>query len=170
MQPALTYGCAAAPLSSADATQLSTTQARIIKAALGLPRRAHHSALLAAVGIAPAHELIRAACFRAVSCAMRSKHRLRQALLSGLAKLATCPVSLGGSLLAQLSRMCGEELAAVLEVVDGRPYAPRVTSPRAPDGLADSIRFLLRENSQASRRLLRLLTCDDSREPRRVPS
>ena len=168
MQPALTYGCAAAPLSSADAMQHSTTQAGIIKAALGLHRCAHHSALLAAAGIAPAHELIRAACFRAVSCAMKSEHRLRRALLSGLAKLATCSVSLGGSLLAQLSRMCGEDLAAVLEVVAGRPHTQRVTPPRAPDGLLDSIRFLLSDTSQASRRLLRLLTCDGSREPRRV--
>ena len=99
---------------------------------------------------------------------MKSEHRLRQALLSGLAKLATCPVSLGGSLLAQLSSMCGEDLAAVLEVVAGRPHTQRVTPPRAPDGLVDSIRFLLSDTSQASRRLLRLLTCDDSREPQRV--
>ena len=77
---------------------------------------------------------------------------------------------LGGSLLAQLSNMCGGDISVVLEVAAGRPYGQRVTPPRAADGLADSIRFLLSDASLASRRLLRLLTCDDSREPRRAPA
>ena len=78
-----------------------------MKAALGLPCRAHHSALLAAAGVTPAHELIRGACFRAVRCALRSERRLQQAFLSGLAKLAMNPTSLGGSVLAQLPIVWG---------------------------------------------------------------
>ena len=159
VRPALTYGCVPAPLNSADTAELDATQAASIKAALGLPRRAHHSALLAAAGVTPAHELIRGACFRAIRCAMRSEHRLQQAFLSGLAKLAMDPTSLGGSVLAQLVIMCGGDLAAAFEVAAGRPCGHRVTPPRAPDGLVDNIRFLLKDQTQASRRLLRLLTC-----------
>ena len=77
VQPAITYGCVAAPLSSADASELMAAQAA--STALGLPRRAHHTALLAAAEIASAHELVRAASFRAVRCALLSEHRLRQA-------------------------------------------------------------------------------------------
>ena len=168
VQPALTFGCAAVPLLSADAAALSTTQAATIKTALGLPRRSHHSALLAAGGIAPAHEVIRAACFRAMCCAMRSDHRLRQAFVSGLAKLAMSPGSLRGSLLEQLLDMCGGEVSGVLEVAAGRPFDHWVTPPRTPDGLTDSIRFLLGDSSQLSRRLLRLLTCPSALEPLRV--
>ena len=84
---------------------------------------------------------------------------LQQAFLSGLAKLAMCPISLGCSLLPQLLNMCGNDFAAVLDVVTGPPCGHRVTPSRAPDGLVDSIRFLLSDSSQVSRRLLRLLTC-----------
>ena len=141
VQPALMYGCVAAPLSSTDAAELSATQAASVKTALGLPRRAHHSALLAAAGICPAHEMVRAA-----GSAMQSQHRLYQALLSGLAKLALHRPELGGSLLAQLSDMCSGNFAAVLDVVAGRPHDDRVSAPRAPDGLVDSLRFLLRDS------------------------
>ena len=163
VQPALTYGCAAVPLNSTDITALSATQSANIKTALGLPRHVHHSALLAAAGIAPMHELVRAASFRALKGALRSDHRLRKAFLSGLTKLAMCPAMLDGSLLAQVLSMCGGDFAAVMEVAAGRPHDHRVTAPRAPDGLVDSLRFLMRDSSQVSRRLLRLLTCPDAR-------
>ena len=157
------YGCVAAPLSSTDAAELSATQAASVKTALGLPRRAHHSALLAAAGICPAHEMVRAACFRAAGSAMRSQHRLYQALLSGLAKLALHRPELGGSLLAQLSDMCSGNFAAVLDVIAGRPHDDRVSAAsRTLDGLVDSLRSLLRDSCQASRRLIRLLTCPDA--------
>ena len=48
VQPALTYGCAAAPLNSTDITVLSATQAANIKTALGLSRHARRSPLGAA--------------------------------------------------------------------------------------------------------------------------
>ena len=122
VQPALTYGCVSAPLSSADIAELNATQTATIKTALGLPHSAHHSALLAAAGITPAHEMIRAACFRAARGALRTEHRLQQAFVSGLAKLAMCPSSLGGSLLPQLFMMSGSNLSAVYlkQLPDGR--------------------------------------------------
>ena len=135
VQPALLYGCMANPLSAANVTELTAIQAATGKTALGLPRRAHHTALLAAAGIAPAHELIRAACFRAVCSAMRSEHRRRQALFSGITKLALCPNWLCGSLLEQLLSMCSDHLAGLLEVAAGRQSSDRITPRRAPDGL-----------------------------------
>ena len=128
---------------------------------LGLPRSAHHSALLAAADIQPAHELLRAACFRTLKDAMRSEHRLQQALLSGITKLAMCPTELVGSLLIQLHEMCDCNLSALLGVAAGRPCSDRIYPQRAPDGLADSLAFLMSRRDQVSRRLLRLLTCPE---------
>ncbi|KAF0299799.1 hypothetical protein FJT64_027548 [Amphibalanus amphitrite] len=49
--PALIFGCETAPLSSTDIERLDSRQASLIKAALGLPRSAHHTALLIAAGV-----------------------------------------------------------------------------------------------------------------------
>ena len=164
VQPALTYGCVAAPLRSADVSELMAIEATTVKVALGLPRCAHNTALLTVAEIAPAHELARAASFRAVQCALMSVQRLREALLSGLSKLAKCPSSLGGSLLTLLLSMCGGVFSSVLEVAAGREHGGRVAPPRAQDKLVDTLRYLLRDPSQASRHIIRLLTCPDACE------
>ena len=61
--PALTYGCNTAPLRSSDVDRLDALQAACVKVTFGLPRSAHHSALLEAAGLAPVREHLRGAIY-----------------------------------------------------------------------------------------------------------
>ena len=97
-----------------------------------------------------------ALCSAVSAFAAESEHRRWQVLLSGRAKPALCPSSLAGSLLTLLLSMCGGVFSSVLEVDAGREHGERVTPPRAPDGLVDTLRYLLRDPSRASRHLIRL--------------
>ena len=107
-------------------------------------------------------EELRATVFRTFRLAMRSQHRLRQVLLTSLSKLALCPNELEGSFVTHVHDLCNREYQAVMELASGSPVdLERVRPPRMPDGMKDSLKFLLQGNCEASRRLLRLLTCFD---------
>ena len=158
--PALSFGCSIAPLGPADMERLGKLQASCIKTAFGLPRTAHHSGLLAASGIPAIHEAARGQIFRAYRSAMSSNHRLQQILITSLAKLAVSPSEVEGSFLMHIYTMCNNSFRAVMELAAGGPVdSDRVCAARMPDGLADSLQFVLQGNCEASRRLLRLLTC-----------
>ena len=91
---------------------------------------------------------------------MSDGHRLQQVLLTSLAKLALHPSSLEGSFLLQVHQMCNCDFQAVMELAAGGAVDPdQVRAPRMPNGLADSIQLVLNGSCEASRRLLRLLTC-----------
>ena len=157
--PALVFGCETAPLSPSDIDRLDARQAAWIKAALGLPRSSHHTALLRATGTPRIAEVLRRKAFHAFSSIFRSDHRLHLAYISGLAKLAVFPNELDGSFLAQLFAMCGGDFGALMRIAAGELNEDMVTAPLVDDGLVDSIRLVLAGNCQASRRLLRLLVC-----------
>ena len=74
-----------------------------------------------------------------------------------------CPNWLRGSFLEQLLSMCGGRLAVLLEVAAGRQGSDSITPRRAPDGLVDSLKFLLGQRSQTSRQVIRLLTYPEER-------
>ena len=87
-------------------------------------------------------------------------HRLRQVLVTSLAKLALDPSDLQGSFLLQVYDMCGKDFEVVLELAGGGAIdCDRVRAPREHNGLVDTIQFVLHGSCEASRRLLRLLTC-----------
>ena len=158
--PVLVFGCNTAPLRPSDVERLDALQAACVKAAFGLPRSAHHSALLAAAGVAPIQEWLRNAIFCTFRAAMSDGHRLQQVLLTSLAKLALHPSSLEGSFLLQVHQMCNCDFQAVMELAAGGAVDPdRVRAHHMSNGLADSIRLVLNGSCPASRRLLRLLTC-----------
>ena len=158
--PTLVFGCNTAPLRPSDVERLDTVQAACVKAALGLPRTAHHSALLAAAEIPPVSEYLRNALFCTFRNALGAQHRLQQVLVTSLATLALHPGALEGSFIYQVYQMCNGDFRALLELAAGGAVnADRVRAPRMPDGLADSLRLVLTGNCEASRRLLRLLTC-----------
>ena len=91
---------------------------------------------------------------------MTTHHRLQQALTTSLAKLALHPSDMEGSFLHQLYCMHGRDFRAVMALAAGGPVDPdRVRADRMESGLTDNIRLVLRGNCEASRRLLRLLTC-----------
>ena len=158
--PVLLYGCNTAPLRSSDIERLDALQASCVKVAFGLPRSAHHSALLAAAGLPPVHESLRGAALRTFRSAMSGHHRLQQVLTTSVAELALHPSNAAGSFLHQIYAMCNASFGAVMELAAGGAIdSDRVRAPRMPNGLEDSIRQVLHGNCEASRRLLRLLTC-----------
>ena len=78
-----------------------------------------------------------------------------------LAKLALNPSDLEGSFLLQVSSMLNDDFREVLELAAGGPVErDRIRTPRMPDGLKDSLTFLMQSSCESSRRLLRLLTCN----------
>ena len=91
---------------------------------------------------------------------MSTEHRLQQVLLTSMAKLALHPSKLEGTFLQQVYVMSNNDFKAVMELAAGKAVDPaRVRAPRMPNGLADSIALVLNGSCEASRRLLRLLTC-----------
>ena len=156
--PALLFGCETAPLCPSDIDRLNARQAALIKSALGLPRSAHHTALLLAAGVPRVDETLRGAVLRAFSGIFRSAHRLRHAYITALARLAVCPDELAGSFLSQVASLCYGDFSAVMSTAAGRVDQDLVRAPVEENGLVDSIRLVLAGNCQASRRLLRLLT------------
>ena len=156
--PALVFGCETAPLSSSDIERLDARQAALIKAALGLPRSAHHSALLLAAGVPRIEEVLRCAAFRAFSGIFCSGHRLHHAYVTGLARLAVHPEELDGSFLGYVHALCHGDFGAIMNFAAGHVDSDLVRAPLENNGLVDSIRLVLTGNCQASRRLLRLLT------------
>ena len=157
VMPTLLFGCDIAPLSASDIELLETCQTACIKAALRLPRSAHHTALLIALGVPRVHECIRRATFRSFRSVFNSDHRLREIFIRALALLVS-PSALTGSFLHYVYMLCDCEFAAVMEAAAGRIDFERVCAPVHQDGLVDSIRFVLRGQCPASRRVLRLLT------------
>ena len=157
--PTLTFGCETAALSSFDVGSLDSLQSRCLKAALGLSKYAHHSALLVALGIPRIHEeLRRAAVFGLTRIFRGGDHRLSQVMTSWLAMLATEPQQLSGSFLGFVYRLLNCSFEDVLGVAAGRVNADVIHAPIAPDGVIDSLRYLLcTEQSVLSRRLVRLI-------------
>ena len=87
-------------------------------------------------------------------------HRLRQVLVTSLAKLALDPSDLQGSFLLQVYDMCGKDLQVMLELAGGGAIdCDQVRAPREQNKLVDTIQLVLHGGCEASRRLLRLLTC-----------
>ena len=158
--PALTFGCEVSCLRAADIDILECLQSRCIKAALGLSKYAHHSALLVALGIPRVHERLGRAVLFALTrmFACRHHHRLRHILTGQLAILATEPRQLSGSFLDLAYRLLNCSFRNVLDAVRGHADMSAVSGPIASDGIVDSLRFLLHgDQSTMSQKLVRLL-------------
>ena len=132
------FGCDIAPLSASDIELLETCQTACIKAALRLPRSAHHTALLIALGVPRVHECIRRATFRSFRSVFNSDHRLREIFIRALALLVVSPSALTGSFLHYVYMLCDCEFAAVMEAAAGRSDFERVCAPVHQDGLVDT--------------------------------
>ena len=157
--PTLIFGCETAPLTPSDVECLDARQAACIKAALGLPRTSHHTALLTALNVSPIHESLRGSIFKCFRATFHSTHRLNQIYISGLAQLAVNSDALAGSFLSQVYAMCNKDIGVILDMAAGRIDHERIQAPRSPSGLVDSIKYALSApQCQAARRLLRLLT------------
>ena len=157
--PALTFACEVVSLSSQDINSLESLQSRCIKAALGLPKYAHHSALLIALGIPRVQEELRRAVLFGLAGIFRGKnHRLTHVMTCGLAMLATDPQQLSGSFLGLAYMLLNGSFQSLLETAGGHVDKSVVRGPIASDGVIDSLRFLLSmDSSTLSRHMIRLM-------------
>ena len=105
--PALIFGCESALLTPSDIERLDDRQAALVKAALRLPRSAHHTAPLLAVGVPRIGEALRGAVLRAFSGIFRSDNRLHHSYIAALAKFGMHPGELEGSFLGLVYAICG---------------------------------------------------------------
>ena len=160
VMPTLLFGCDIAPLSASNIELLETCQTACMKAALRLPRSAHHTgtALLIALGVPRVHECLRRAAFRSFMSVFNSDKRLREIFIRALALLVVSPSALTGSFLHYVYMLCDCEFAVVMGAATGRIDLTRVRAPVHQDGLAGSIRFVLSGQCPASRLILTLLT------------
>ena len=156
--PALLFGCEVAPLRAADVQLLEKCQASSLKAALGLPQSAHHSALLTALGVPSIQQLLREGVLRTLQSSFREDHRLRQVLVQAICELPTRPSSLNGSFLGLAADLCGGRLETILNVVSGRIPCSLVSAPLREDGIVDSIKTAC-EWSEPERLALLFLLC-----------
>ena len=163
VSPALLFGCSLCFLRSADVALLESRQATAIKAALHLPRTAHHSALLDALRMPSVHEVLRRASFHVFRDAFHGQHRLRSIFLSSVARIALNATAAcgAGSFVNHVLALCGGNLEALLQVAGGRVGRELVRVPRATSGLADSLRWLLSRNDANSWSIVRLLVMPD---------
>ena len=159
VSPVLLYGCAVCFLRSEDISRLDSWQATAIKSALRLPRTAHHTALLAALRIPNVQEILRRALFNAFRDAFRGEHRLRRVLLSDLAHNALNSTRLrcSGSLVSHMLSLCGTNFGTLLGVAGGHVSRELVCVPRPMNGVTDSLRWLLAQNSTDAWGMIKLL-------------
>ena len=161
--PAMLFGCSLCLLKSADIARMETWQATAIKAALRLPRTAHHSALLAALQVPRVQQMLRRALFNAFRDAFRGEHRLRSILLSSLARgvLNSNSTCVTDSLASHMFALCGGNLTSLLRVAGGRVERELVHTPRPSCGVTDSLKWLLDQNHAAAWDIIHLLVMPD---------
>ena len=166
VSPALLFGCSLCFLRSGDIARLESWQATAIKAALRLPRTAHHSALLAALEVPRVQDIIRCALFSAFRDVFRGQHRLSRILISGLARAALNATSACNtcSLVSHMLALCRGNLATLLRVAGGRIDLELVRTPRPTCGLTDSIRWLLAQNNANAWDVIRLLVMPEAQD------
>ena len=157
VSPCLTFGAAVVPLTPDDICELERFQARHIKAALGLPPQAHHSALLVALGVPSIQETQRGMVLRGLCNALKSEHRLARAMVRGLALLAIEPYQLDGSFLGLVYSICNSSLENVLSVASGHIDPGTISPQYESNGIIDSLRFLAARTDSMSRHLLRCI-------------
>ena len=144
-------GCDVAPLRAPDVLRREKCQASSLKAALGLPQKAHHHALLKGLGVPSIQVLLRKGIFRTVRSSFQEDHRLRQALACSVDEFVRRPSSLSGSFLGQVMDMCNGRLDRLLSIVLGHIPPALCSSPECADGVADSIRTASRTQNQQDR-------------------
>ena len=154
------YGCSLCLLGPSDISRLEAWQATAVKAALRLPRRSHHSALMSALRIPSAQQLLRRSVFKALRDAFGGDHRLRGVLLSTLSRIVLnmSAVEHTASIVNHVLVLCDGSLPRLLMIAGGTVPWECVTAPRAACGLADSLQWLMQQNDGCAWGLVRLLT------------
>ena len=162
-------------LRSSDISRIESWQATSIKAALRLPRIAHHTALLAALQIPSVQDVLRQSIFGAFRDTFRDNHRLRSIIISSLAREVTHVTTVGstGSLVSYMMSLCGGKFETLLEVAGGYlshgiyslPCLSHelVSVSKPACGITDSLRWLLSQNSADAWSLIKLIVVPRAR-------
>ena len=167
VMPVLTFGSEVKLLDSHDISYMESLQSRCMKAALGLSKHAHHSALPSAPGIPRIcmyihmylHEGIRRPVLQGLANAFRGgDHRLTHISYDWCADtFAVETQQLSGAFIGFAFQFLNGSFGAIVKAVGGHVNRDVVRGPIQPDGLIDSLRFLSDDPPVHSRRLLRLL-------------
>ena len=121
---------------------LESLQSRCIKAALGLSKFAHHSALLIALGIPRIHEELRKAVLVGLAGIFRGQnHRMRHLMICQLSMLAIDPCQRSDTFLGLAYRLLNNSFLSMLETAGGHVDMSVARSPIASDGVIDTLRF-----------------------------
>ena len=155
--PSLTFGCDVAPLRPRDVERLDACQSSSVKAALRLPQSARHSALLKALNIPRVQQILRANVLRTLSSCFRSDHRLRQAIIRGLARAVIRPREFDGSFIGQVMDVCNNSLGNLFDASSGTIPKSLIAPPNPKDGVVDSIRTACGYDEPIRTIVLRLL-------------
>ena len=157
VSPALLFGCALCPLGSADISRLESWQAATVKAALRLPSRAHHTALLAALRIPKVQETLRRSLFTSFRDSFRENHRLRQILVASLALIILGDASTSAPIVRFMLILCGGDMRVLLQIAGGHIPPEILYTPRPPCGVTDSLRWLLAQHTGEAWALIEML-------------
>ena len=130
-------------LRSADIESLERLQSRCIKAVLGLPSCAYHSALLAALVIPRVQEGLRRGILLGLAGMFRSQPTLRlsQIMTRGVILLATEPQQLSDSSLGLAHRLLNSSFLSILENAAGRVDLDVIRCTVDSDGVVDTLMY-----------------------------
>ena len=148
-------------LTKKNIVDLESAQGSIVKNALGISKRSHHSSLLKALNIPKLQSLLNAETVSLARRVFQVPSVYRKVCIRFLARFITTGKAPSGSLIDRLYRLGVSPTRALL----GLPVIvpTDVTSIRAGDGVSDTIRFLIKSDHYSNRdsmeyKLVSLLT------------
>lgn len=157
LQPILTFGDAAVGLRPKDVKELEKTQASLIKVALGLPKTCKNSPLLDALHIKRVDELLHAQTLSLLRRSVLDTSQARRFYLHLLRMHQQFNMSKHTSLLANSKVIADDIGISLMQYIFDDSYANaqknRITHTD-PNGLTDSLRFLLNNYSDPQAQVL----------------
>ena len=139
---------------------LKRLQSRCITTAPGLPLSVHYCALIAALRIPRVHEELRRGVLQGLAGIFRcqSSHRLSQSMTRRQVLLATDQQQLSDSFLGLAYALLNSSFLKILDNVTCHVDIDAIRCIPGPDGVVDTLRFLLNvEKTPITRHLIRLL-------------
>lgn len=140
--PCLLYGLNSVHLSKSELQKLESTQGSTIKKSLGIGARSHHSKLLSALDIPPVKDLIKKETVSLLARVIKVESPYSKLCSYFLAKYITDGVRISNSL---IDRIIQYDISPI-NVIFGNS-AIQDACPSTPDGVVDSLRFLLMEEN-----------------------
>ena len=142
-QPVITYGFDAICTSKADLDRLQSTQGSLIKRAIGLGNRSHHSSVLQALDIKPICQMVENKTVRSFANFMSYDSPTRDITSYLMSKYIAEGVAVPGTI---ISRLLGMGLSPLLCAFNNKHFS-RQNSSDDCNGVVDSLRHLLKHEN-----------------------